>query len=66
MEFAVSVPVLSVHMVVAQPMVSQESSVLTRLLSFCILEPEKASDSVTARGRPSGTATARTVIAVIK
>ena len=61
--FAVSVPVLSVHMVVAQPIVSHASRVLTKFWSFIILFEEKARASVTARGRPSGTATAKTVIA---
>ena len=38
-------------------------SCLTRLLSFIIWLEENASESVTASGRPSGTATARIVIA---
>ena len=55
-------PVLSVQIVVAQPIVSQALNVLTILLSFIIFLLENASDNVTANGRPSGTATARTVI----
>ena len=60
--FAVSVPVLSEQIVVAEPMVSQALRALTRLLSAIIFDEEKARDRVTASGRPSGTATARIVI----
>ena len=64
--FWVSVPVLSEQMVVAFPIVSQDRSKRTRLLSFNMRVVAKASASVTARGRPSGTATTTTVIATIK
>merc|ERR1719375_2453967 len=64
--FAVRVPVLSVQIVVAEPIVSQESSVFTRLFTADILFEENAKETVTASGRPSGTATAMTVRAVIK
>ena len=50
-------PVLSVQMVVAQPMVSAALSLLTRLLSLSIRFTEYARAIVTARGNPSGTAT---------
>ena len=59
-----NLPVLSVQMVVAHPIVSQALSFLTRLCSFVILFDEKARASVTASGRPSGTATAKTVMEV--
>ncbi len=65
MRLHVSVPVLSEQMVVAEPIVSHESSVFTRLFSFIIWDEEKASESVTASGSPSGTATARIVMAVM-
>eukprot|EP00965_Chrysotila_dentata_P147300 4862875-Pleurochrysis_carterae.AAC.2 len=61
---AVSVPVLSEQMVVADPIVSHASRCLTKLFSLIILRDEKASARLTARGSPSGTATASTVIAV--
>mmetsp|Transcript_52446 Transcript_52446/g.111419 ORF Transcript_52446/g.111419 Transcript_52446/m.111419 type:complete len:211 (+) Transcript_52446:838-1470(+) len=50
-------------MVVAHPIVSHASRCFTRFCSFIILFDEKASASVTARGSPSGTATASTVMA---
>ena len=62
----VSVPVLSLQIVVAPPIVSQASSTLTKLLSFIIFIMEYASEMVTARGRPSGTATTMMVIAKMK
>ena len=61
----VKVPVLSEQMCVAPPMVSDEASFLTRLLSYRILADEKDRDRVTARGRPSGIATTIMVIAII-
>ena len=53
----VSVPVLSLHTVVTPPMVSEASRWRTRFLSriMCFMLYAKA--TVTAKGRPSGTAT---------
>ena len=65
MRLAVSVPVLSVQMVVAEPIVSHDLRILTRLFSFIIFDEEIERARVTASGRPSGTATARTVIAIM-
>ena len=64
--FLVRVPVLSVQISLAPPMVSDASSFLTKLFSFFIFMTEKASEMVTARGSPSGTATTMTVIEIIK
>ena len=61
MRLVVKVPVLSEQMVVALPMVSQASKCRTRLLSAIIFFTEYAKERVTARGRPSGTATTKTV-----
>jgi hypothetical protein len=47
------VPVLSEHMVVAFPIVSQADSTRMRLLSENILRDEYAKEIVTASGRPS-------------
>mmetsp|Transcript_20483 Transcript_20483/g.67652 ORF Transcript_20483/g.67652 Transcript_20483/m.67652 type:complete len:212 (+) Transcript_20483:1570-2205(+) len=66
MRFAVSVPVLSEQIVVAEPMVSHAFMCLTRLLSSIILPMVMALQSATARGRPSGTATTRIVTATRK
>jgi len=44
--FVVSVPVLSVQMVVAEPMVSQDSKVFTKLFCFDILLDVIASEIV--------------------
>ena len=44
-------------------MVSQAFKVFTKLLSRDIFDDENARDNVTANGRPSGTATAKIVIA---
>mmetsp|Transcript_10095 Transcript_10095/g.25249 ORF Transcript_10095/g.25249 Transcript_10095/m.25249 type:complete len:257 (-) Transcript_10095:515-1285(-) len=66
MRLVVSVPVLSLQMVVALPMVSHASRCFTRLLSSCIFCTENARESVTASGRPSGTATTRMVMPVMK
>merc|ERR550534_2237205 len=57
MIFVVKVPVLSEQIVVAFPMVSQAASFRTKLLSSYILLIEYANETVTASGRPSGTAT---------
>mmetsp|Transcript_10584 Transcript_10584/g.65121 ORF Transcript_10584/g.65121 Transcript_10584/m.65121 type:complete len:233 (+) Transcript_10584:2930-3628(+) len=51
------VPVLSEQITVAPPMVSHAARARTKLLSFIIFFMEYASDIVTAKGRPSGTAT---------
>jgi hypothetical protein len=61
----VRVPVLSVQISLAPPIVSEASSFLTRLFSFFIFMTEKAREMVTASGRPSGTATTMTVTAMI-
>eukprot|EP00897_Mesotaenium_endlicherianum_P006364 jgi/Mesen1/5756/ME000292S04843 len=63
---AVSVPVLSLQMVVADPMVSHAASLRTRALSAIMRFMAKASVSVTARGSPSGTATTMMVTATAK
>ena len=87
--FRVKVPVLSVKIVVAPPIVSHAPRYRTRLLSSSIRltvnktrrrsncpymktdtsvkrnSPLKASASVTARGKPSGTATTTTVTPVM-
>jgi hypothetical protein len=55
--FVVRVPVLSVQMVVADPIVSQAARWRTKDLSAIILRIEYASVRVTANGSPSGTAT---------
>jgi hypothetical protein len=52
MLFWVSVPVLSVQMTCAEPMVSQQASFLTKFFSYNICLTEKARERVTARGRP--------------
>mmetsp|Transcript_48475 Transcript_48475/g.103102 ORF Transcript_48475/g.103102 Transcript_48475/m.103102 type:complete len:360 (-) Transcript_48475:534-1613(-) len=64
--FSVSVPVLSLHMVVALPMVSHESMCFTWLASSVMRRIDTARARVTARGRPSGTATTRMVMATMK
>lgn len=64
--FIVRVPVLSEQIVLAPPIVSQASIFLTRLLSKSIFLTEKARDSVTAKGSPSGMATTITVIPRMK
>lgn len=55
--FLVRVPVLSEQMLLAPPIVSQDDSFLTKLLSTSIFYTEYASEIITARGSPSGTAT---------
>lgn len=64
--FMVRVPVLSEHMLLAPPMVSQASILLTRLLSSSIFLTETARERVTESGNPSGIATTMTVRASIK
>ena len=60
-----SVPVLSVHITVVAPMVSQAWSLRTRLLVLSIRRIDSASESVTAIGSPSGTDTTTSVTAII-
>ena len=60
----VRVPVLSVRISFAPPIVSAASNRLTRLFSYLIFSTEYAKLNVTARGSPSGTATTTTVIAI--
>ena len=64
--FSVSVPVLSVHITVTAPMVSQAWSFLTRLLLLSILRILSAKLKVTAIGKPSGTAITMSVTAIMK
>ena len=66
MTFLVKVPVLSEQIILAPPIVSQAYNFLTKLLSSIILPTETARERVTARGRPSGIATTKIVIAMIK
>lgn len=53
-------------MLLAPPIVSHAYIFLTRFLSFSIFYVEKARESVTERGSPSGIATTITVIPIIK
>lgn len=53
-------------MFVAPPIISQEESSFTRLFSSFILFTENARAIVTAKGRPSGTATTIIVMAIKK
>nr|GLL24561.1 unknown [Ipomoea trifida] len=62
----VSVPVLSVQMQVAEPIVSHAERVLTSALLSINCFIANARLSVTARGNPSGTATTIIVTAVAK
>ena len=64
--FMVSVPVLSVQISFALPMVSEDFIERTRLFSSYILLTEKARPMVTARGRPSGMATTTIVMPKMK
>ena len=64
--FCVKVPVLSVHITVTAPIVSQAWSLRTRLLVFSIRRMFSANASVTAIGRPSGTAITMSVTAIMK
>ena len=63
--FSVSVPVLSVQITVAAPMVSQAWSLRTRLFSFSILRMLRARLTVTLMGSPSGTATTMRATAIM-
>lgn len=60
------VPVLSEQIAVALPIVSHARRTLTRLFSFNIFVVAKARASVTARGKPSGTATTMMVTATMR
>ena len=62
--FLVRVPVLSVQMTVAAPIVSQACSFLTRLFSLSIFLILNAILMVTLMGNPSGTATTMSVTAM--
>lgn len=52
MEFCVRVPVLSLRMLLAPPMISQLAKFFTKFCSSFILLTEKANAIVTASGRP--------------
>lgn len=65
-QFFVKVPVLSVQIWSAPPIVSEDASFLTQLFSLFIFMTENAKEIVTASGRPSGIAITITVTAVIK
>lgn len=64
--FKVKVPVLSLQIVVAEPMVSQADSLRTKALSAIIFCMEYARVKVTAKGKPSGTATTTIVTTMVK
>jgi len=64
--FNVNVPVLSVQIASAPPIVSHACNFRTRFLSYNIFITEYANDNVTANGRPSGIATTITTIPIIK
>ena len=66
MRFSVSVPVLSVQMTVTAPIVSEACSLRTRLFDFSMRRMFSAKASVTAIGRPSGTAITMSVTAIMK
>ena len=59
------VPVLSVQITVAAPIVSQECMVRGRVFCFISLRMEKAMLRVTLMGKPSGTATTMSVTAIM-
>lgn len=59
-------PTLSEQMAVAPPIVSQAANTRTKLLSFIIFFMLYARDMVTAKGRPSGTATTTMVTPKMK
>ena len=63
--FCVSVPVLSVHITVVAPIVSQACMRRTRLLVLSMRRMLYARLSVTAIGRPSGTETTTSVTAIM-
>jgi hypothetical protein len=52
-------------MLFAPPMISQDDIFFTKLLSISIFEIEYAKEIMTAKGRPSGTATTIMVIPTI-
>jgi len=64
--FLVRVPVLSVQILLAPPIVSQAARNLTRLFSSFIFPTEYAREMVTARGRPYGTAITTILTAIMK
>ena len=64
--FCVKVPVLSVQITVAAPIVSQACILRTSVWSAVILRMLYASESVTLMASPSGTATTISVTAIIK
>ncbi len=64
--FRVSVPVLSVQMVVADPMVSQAISRRTRQFALVIFRIARESDRATLIGSPSGTAATTITTASMK
>uniref|UniRef100_A0A0A9CWT6 Uncharacterized protein n=1 Tax=Arundo donax TaxID=35708 RepID=A0A0A9CWT6_ARUDO len=66
MRLVVSVPVLSLQMTVAEPIVSQAANCRTNALSFIIFFIANARLNVTAKGNPSGTATTTIVTATAK
>jgi len=63
--FWVIVPVLSEHTYLAAPIVSQQVSLRTKILSLCIALIVYAKVIVTAKGKPSGIVTTTTVTAII-
>ena len=64
--FSVSVPVLSVHITVTAPIVSQACNLRTRLLLLSIRRMFNARLNVTAIGNPSGTVITNSVTAIMK
>ena len=64
--FWVRVPVLSVQMTEAAPMVSQECMVRGSVFCFISFRMEKARLRVTLMGKPSGTATTMSVTAIMR
>jgi hypothetical protein len=60
------VPVLSVQMKLAPPIISQEANYLTKLFSSFILPTLNANEMLTANGNPSGIATTIIVIEIMK
>ena len=66
MRFSVSVPVLSLQMSVALPIVSHAASTRIKFWSASIFRVEYANEIVTASGSPSGIATTMIVTAVMK
>ena len=57
MIFYVNVPVLSLHILLAPPIISHDDRFLTKFYSSFIFPTEYANAIVTAKGNPSGTAT---------